>query len=106
MNTKNLICSSEFFVFNTKNINRDYFMAVLTSDIIQKQLPPLYSGARMPRITEKDFLGLQIPLPPEDVQIEIGKRSAKTRTAINDLRNKAEKMRSFARSEFDDAVFR
>lgn len=106
MNTKNLICSSEFFVFNTKNINRDYFMAVLTSDIIQKQLPPLYSGARMPRITEKDFLGLQIPLPPEDVQIEIGKRSAKTRTAINDLRNKAEKMRSFARSEFDNAVFR
>lgn len=39
--TKNVVCSSEFFVFDTKNINRIYFMEILSSTIIQEQLTPL-----------------------------------------------------------------
>lgn len=38
--TKNVVCSSEFFVFDTKNINRIYFMEILSSTIIQEQLTP------------------------------------------------------------------
>ena len=69
--TKNVVCSSEFFVFDTKNINRIYFMEILSSTIIQEQLTPLYSGARMPRINESDFMGLKIPLPSPQKQQEI-----------------------------------
>ena len=34
-------------------------MEILSSTIIQEQLTPLYSGARMPRINESDFMGLK-----------------------------------------------
>lgn len=68
--TKNVVCSSEFFVFDTKNINRIYFMEILSSIIIQEQLTPLYSGVRMPRINESDFMGLKIPLPSPQKQQE------------------------------------
>ena len=68
LDKQDIICSSEFFVFDTKNINRQYFIEVLSSQIIQKQLSFLFSGARMPRINEDDFMGLKIPLPTIEKQ--------------------------------------
>lgn len=101
----NIICSSEFFVFDTKNIDRKYFLTVLASEIIQKQLPPLYSGARMPRITEKDFLGLQIPLPPEAIQREVARFSTNIKSSVDALRVEAENLRMSAQKGFEEAVF-
>lgn len=42
--TKNVVCSSEFFVFDTKNINRIYFMEILSSTVLHrgKELTDIY----------------------------------------------------------------
>ena len=102
---ENIICSSEFFVFNTVGIEREYFLTIIASEIIQRQLPPLYSGARMPRITEDVFLDLQIPLPVESVQIEIISLSRRIRNEIDALRQSANVSRLTAKMAFETAVF-
>lgn len=104
-NEENIICSSEFFVFDTVGINREYFIAVLSSEIVQRQLPPLYSGARMPRITEDDFFNLQIPFPPESVQKEIAARFLSVQSEVDYLRKAADRERQQAKKEFEKAVF-
>ena len=104
-NENNVICSSEFFVFDTTGIEREYFLTILASDIIQCQLPPLYSGARMPRITEDDFFDLQIPLPVESVQREIVSVSKTIKNEIDSLRSLANQLRLRTQTVFETAVF-
>ena len=61
----NIVCSSELFVFKIKdNINSRYFELVLGSDIVQRQIADMASGARMPRINEEVFMNIRIPIPP------------------------------------------
>lgn len=103
--TKNVVCSSEFFVFDTKNINRIYFMEILSSTIIQEQLTPLYSGARMPRINESDFMGLKIPLPSPQKQQEIVDYISEVRRKIATLQLQIPLHSQRAKKEFEEAVF-
>lgn len=102
---KNVVCSSEFFVFDTKNINRTYFMEILSSEIIQEQLTPLYSGARMPRINESDFMGLKIPLPPAPKQQEMVDYISRVRKKIATLQLQIPLHAQQAKKEFEEAVF-
>lgn len=68
----NIICSSEFFVFDTiETLDKLFFKYVLSSKIIQNQISDKTSGARMPRINEDIFFNLQFPLPPIEKQKEI-----------------------------------
>lgn len=68
----NIICSSEFFVFDTiDTLDKLFFKYVLSSKIIQNQISDKTSGARMPRINEDIFFNLQFPLPPIEKQKEI-----------------------------------
>ena len=101
----NIVCSSEFFVFDTTDVERKYFLAVLSSSMIQRQLPPLYRGTRMPRIAEEDFLRLQIPLPPKDVQKAIAFHYDKTLKTIDRLQNKTKEICQRARQEFESTIF-
>ena len=103
--TKNVVCSSEFFVFDTKNINRVYFMEILSSIIIQEQLTPLYSGARMPRINESDFMGLKIPLPPASKQREMVGYITEVRKKIATIQLQIPLHAEQAKKEFEEAVF-
>lgn len=102
---KNVVCSSEFFVFDTKNINRMYFMDILSSVIIQEQLSPLYSGARMPRINERDFSGLKIPLPSSQKQQEMVDYISEIRKKISTVQSKIPLHAQQAKKEFEEAVF-
>ena len=102
---QDVICSSEFFVFDTKNIDRQYFMEVLSSQIIQKQLSFLYSGARMPRINEDDFMGMKLPLPTIEKQRQIVAGISKIRTHIRELENKIFDCNKIAKGQFEEAVF-
>ena len=102
---QDVICSSEFFVFDTKNIDRQYFLEVLSSQIIQKQLSFLYSGARMPRINEDDFMGLKLPLPTIEKQRQIVAGISKIRTHIRELENKIFDCNKIAKGQFEEAVF-
>lgn len=101
----NIVCSSEFFVFDTKNINRTYFMEILSSIIIQEQLSSLYSGARMPRINESDFMSLKIPLPTEIKQKKIVNYISEIRRHIATLQLQIPLYAQQAKKEFEEVVF-
>ena len=101
----NIICSSEFFVFNTKNIMKDYFLEILSSNIIQNQIHYLYSGARMPRINENDFKSLLIPIPKIETQETIVNHIVELKAHIKTLNQKAETLKKQAYKEFEEAVF-
>lgn len=69
---KSYTCSSEFVVFNLKEIiSKEYFEAVLFGEIVKRQLETITSGARMPRIKEQDLMGVLIPIPSKRVQHEV-----------------------------------
>ena len=73
----------------------------LSSTIIQEQLTPLYSGARMPRINESDFMGLKIPLPSPQKQQEIVDYISEVRRKIATLQlqiHKADKNQPSSRT--------
>ena len=59
----------------------------------------------MPRITEDDFLHLQIPLPPREVQHGIADSYIRTLKKVNSLRANAEAAYNLARQEFEAQVF-
>lgn len=64
-----ILCSSEFLCFYpNKQINSMYFKFILSSYIIQDQISDTMTGARMPRINEKIFKNIIIPIPPKHVQ--------------------------------------
>jgi restriction endonuclease S subunit len=106
-NFDNIICSSEFFVFDTNDkIEKDFFVQILGSSIIQHQIENNSSGARMPRINEDTFKNLEIPLPEKELQIEISNKIKSFKSEIKFLKEEAEKKRKFAINEFEKSVFK
>jgi type I restriction enzyme S subunit len=103
---KNVICSSEFFIFSLNDrINADYFVTVLRSEIVQRQIQGNTSGIRMPRMSESAFLGLRIPLPEIAKQAEIAevfKRADKNRDTLEAT---ADQLEAAAISQFEEEVF-
>jgi len=102
----NIICSSEFFVFDIDiKVNKLFFKYVLASKIIQSQISDKTSGARMPRINESIFFNLQIPLPPKHIQDEIEVSISRIKNQIKAIRNKAEELKAKAEGEFEEEIF-
>lgn len=102
----NIICSSEFFVFDIDSgINKLFFKNVLSSKIIQDQIADKTSGARMPRINEDIFFNLQFPLPPLDVQNEIASNIANNISNIENSKLDAVNLRLEAEREFEKTIF-
>lgn len=69
------VCSTEFIVYQSKNpgINMNFYYHYFNSDIFQEHLLSLQSGttgSRM-RVTPKDTLELNIPVPPTNEQQKI-----------------------------------
>jgi len=102
---KNIIVSSEFFVFSIKGIDELYFKFIISSSFIQKQIENHMKGARMPRISEGTFKNLKIPLPPLKVQNKIANYIQTLKDEIKELKEKAEKNRVLALNEFEEGIF-
>lgn len=102
----NIICSSEFFVFDIySGINKLFFKNVLSSKIIQDQIADKTSGARMPRINEDIFFNLQFPLPPIEIQNEISSNIANIISNIESSKLDAVNLRLEAEREFEKSIF-
>lgn len=102
----NIICSSEFFVFDIDNgINKLFFKNVLSSKIIQDQISDKTSGARMPRINEEIFFNLQFPLPPIETQNIIALNISNLISNIEKSKVDAINLRLEAEQEFENAIF-
>lgn len=103
---KDIICSSELFVFSIKkNIHPKYFEFVLGSDIVQSQISDLVSGARMPRINEKIFMNIQIPLPPINIQEDIVEQIEHNKKEIKNLQLAAASYQVQALTNFESQIF-
>ena len=105
-NVKDIICSSELFVFSIKkSIHPRYFEFVLGSDIVQTQISDLVSGARMPRINEKIFINIQIPLPPINIQEDIVEQIEYNKREIKSLQLAATSYQVHALTNFESQIF-
>lgn len=103
---ENIVCSSEFFVFNCLDtIDLDYYKIILSSEIVQKQIYREMSGARMPRISEETFMSLLIPLPDRNTQKMIVKKFNMLRDKIESNLLAVENLRVSAQNEFQSAIF-
>jgi len=67
------IGTTGFFVLEPKEeiINKESLWWVLRTDVCQRQLEQIASGAIMPAINEKELKNLKIPIPPPEIQKEI-----------------------------------
>lgn len=103
---ENIICSSEFFAFNLrKNIDLHFFLIVLSSVIVQKQITNQTSGVRMPRINEELFFNLEIPIPTIKIQTKIVKHINSLKSQIKELKSDANDLRITAKNDFESELF-
>jgi len=106
LDNDNIICSSEFFVFDIdKKINKLFFKYCLSSNFIQMQITDKTSGARMPRINEATFMSLDTPIPPIEIQNNIAIEIRKRKNEIKLLKINAIKNRKDAIKEFEEEIF-
>lgn len=101
----NIIISSEFFVFSTKNINEQYFKYILSSSFIQNQIENHMKGARMPRISEDTFKNLKIPSPSQNIQDKIVDYINRLKNDIKNLKEQSIKNKDLALIEFEKEIF-
>ncbi len=102
----NIICSSEFFVFDiNETINKEFFKYVLSSKIIQDQISDKTSGARMPRINEEIFFDLKFPLPPKTIQDDIAQKISDIKSRIEQSKANAFNLYHLAEQEFEQSIF-
>lgn len=86
------LCSTEFNVYQAKNINPDYLTIVLRSNMILSQTKYLVTGNTLPRLQTNDINNLVIPLPPLAVQKEIVALYNKAQNERIENNNKANKI--------------
>ncbi len=103
----NIICSSEFFVFDIdeEKLDKSFFKYVLASEIIQSQINDKTSGARMPRINEEIFFNLHFPMPDIQEQLKISQKISSMKTEIELNKEKAKNLRVSAEEEFEKTIF-
>ena len=107
----NFISTSELFWFKVKsNIDNKYIIYILLSKIVLEQIKKLMIWARMPRISEKDFFNLRIPLPPiwdkktPWTQKYIVSKIDEMKQEIDSLNTKAEKLEKEADENLEKAI--
>lgn len=103
---ENIICSSEFFVFDIKDgIDKEYFKYCLSSNFVQYQITDKTSGARMPRINEDIFMNLELPLPPIEVQEKIVRHIWEIKEQIKSLKKLSGELKESAKKDFESEIF-
>lgn len=105
-NEENVVCSTEFFVFSLKQgVDKAYFECVLSSDIIQEQVKRYITGTGLPRINADDFLHLQIPNPPLEVQKQLGNYFKSKQRILWDGRGQIASERERTKKEIESQIF-
>jgi type I restriction enzyme S subunit len=65
------ICSTEFHIFNAKNINAEFLAIYLRSDLVVNQTKHLMTGNTLPRLQTEDIQKLPVPLVSSETQSQI-----------------------------------
>lgn len=90
----NGLCSPEFIVLRAKEqfILPLFLREILISEKVTELVSRLQGGAALPRISSKDLLNINIPLPPIKFQEECVKKIEQLRSQRRDLLSKANKV--------------
>jgi len=66
------ICSGEFYVLNPnlEIVLPNFLRTLLASEYVQKYARKWQTGSALPRLRLQDLLGIEIPLPPVEIQQE------------------------------------
>ncbi|SFZ81056.1 restriction endonuclease subunit S [Tenacibaculum maritimum] len=65
------ICSTEFHVFNAKNINAEYLAIYLRSSFVVNQTKHLMTGNTLPRLQTDDINNIPVPIISDELQQQI-----------------------------------
>lgn len=65
------ICSTEFHVFNAKNINVEYLSIYLRSSFVVNQTKHLMTGNTLPRLQTDDINNIPVPIISDELQQQI-----------------------------------
>lgn len=65
------ICSTEFHIFDAKNINAEFLAIYLRSDLVVNQTKHLMTGNTLPRLQTEDIQKLPVPLVSNEMQSKI-----------------------------------
>lgn len=86
------VCSGEFIVLtpNTDYVLPRYLRHALASSFVSQFVSKFKVGASLPRMGVKDLLGIEIPVPPLDVQTRMVSRLEEIDAEVEELRNKLE----------------
>lgn len=86
----NGLCSTEFHVFNAKNIDVNFLYYCLLSRITLEQTSNLMTGNTLPRLQSSDIAHILIPNPPLEKQKKIVKHIQQIRNQAKQLKNEAD----------------
>ena len=67
------LCSTEFIILDVDPsvVLPQYLRDLLSSESVTSYLSRLQGGAALPRVSSKDLLAMEIPVPPQRVQMRI-----------------------------------
>lgn len=101
-----IVCSSEFLCFlPKKELNKSFFKFILSSYIIQEQIADSMTGARMPRIDEKIFKNIVVPIPPRSIQDSISIHLIKKEEEASRLKYESKELKKSATKIFLTEIF-
>lgn len=101
-----IVCSSEFLCFlPKKNINKSFFKFILSSYIIQEQIADSMTGARMPRIDDKIFKNIVVPIPPKSIQDSVSEYLFEKEEEASRLKSESKELKESATNVFLTEIF-
>lgn len=98
------MCSTEFHVYEARNIDADYLSSVLRSKMILAQTEHLMTGNTLPRLQTKDVENIIIPYPSIEEQREIVKYINKTRIKAQSLKKEGVALLDKAKSQIETMI--
>lgn len=100
----NGLCSTEFHIFNAKNMDSNFLHYCLLSRITLEQTSNLMTGNTLPRLQSSDIAHILIPNPPIEKQREIAKHIQEIRNHAKQLKNEADMILQEAKQKVERMI--
>ena len=100
----NGLCSTEFHIFNAKNMDSNFLHYCLLSRITLEQTSNLMTGNTLPRLQSSDIAHILIPNPPFEKQKEIAAHIREIRNQAKQLKNEADMILQEAKQKVERMI--
>ena len=98
------LCSTEFHVFNARNMDSNFLHYCLLSKITLEQTSNLMTGNTLPRLQSSDIEHILIPNPPFEKQKEIAEHIREIRNQAKQLKNEADIILQDAKNQVEKMI--